>query len=148
MAKETKHESIKPCLLRSLGCLFSMSQRVHAPSNGAEHPEVVDGSAAYSLPRVIHRSEETGGKLFPAASVNNSAAKNLLPCILISFSIRKTRVARRRIRRLDMRCLDTVLRAGRCAGPQRILSGGPLLRAGLTISPSTGLASVFFETYE
>src|SRR5439155_19224875 len=36
-------------------------------------------SAAYSSPRVIHRSEESPQELLPAASVNNSAAKKFLP---------------------------------------------------------------------
>jgi len=60
-----------------------------------------------------------------------------------TFSLtRKTRIARLRIPRLDAGRLRRVLRAGRCAGPQRILSGRPL-PAGLTISPSIGSASVF-----
>ena len=37
------------------------------------------GVFAYSYPRVIHRSEESPEELLPAASVNNSAAKKLLP---------------------------------------------------------------------
>src|SRR6266511_1073932 len=35
-------------------------------------------SAAYSYPRVIHRSEESPQELLPAASVNNSAAQKIL----------------------------------------------------------------------
>ena len=98
-------------------------------------------SAAYSSPRVIHRSEESLQTVLPAAAVNNSAAGRL-PAARTTLSLtRKTRSARLRIARLDARRLDTVLRAGRGAGPQRILSGRPP-SAGLPISPSTGPASV------
>jgi len=47
-----------------------------AIQNGSQNFE---GSAAYSNPRVIHRSEESPQELLPAASVNNSAAKKFLP---------------------------------------------------------------------
>ena len=42
--------------------------------------------AAYSSPRVIHKSEESPQELLPAASVNNSAAEKFSECILMPFS--------------------------------------------------------------
>ena len=43
-------------------------------------------TAAYSYPRVIHRSEESPQELLPAASVNNSAAKKVLGMNLSKIS--------------------------------------------------------------
>ncbi len=42
--------------------------------------------AAYSYPRVIHRSEESPQELLPAASVNNSAAQKVLGMNLCKIS--------------------------------------------------------------
>ena len=60
---------------------YRIRWRTLAPDGGHWRSPVqpqLKRSAAYSYPRVIHRSEESPQELLPAASVNNSAAQKVL----------------------------------------------------------------------
>src|SRR5664280_48502 len=69
----TLHSGLR-WLRATLRC-FRWNGRNRVPGCPRSHPQAILNPEAYSSPRVIHRSEESPQGLLPAASVNNSAAR-------------------------------------------------------------------------